>query len=90
MTTCPECKGTGLVPRKVWTQGPYVEAAHPAVNAARPAYRTITQVPPYLFIDRVSRGDARRLVTWWDGHTLHYHERRLDDAGRFWQVWRTR
>ena len=39
--TCPECKGTGLVPRKYWTQGPNVEGVHPAINARRPAYLTV-------------------------------------------------
>ncbi len=42
---CPDCKGTGLVNRKAWTAGPPHRGIHPAILAARPAYRTIVSVP---------------------------------------------
>lgn len=42
---CPECKGTGTISKKAWTQGPNVDGVHPAINARRPAYRTIVQIP---------------------------------------------
>lgn len=41
---CPDCKGTGLIHRKVWTQ-PKVEGVHPAIAASAPAYRTIASFP---------------------------------------------
>ena len=44
---CPECKGTGTVPRKAWAQVPSMEhtGIHPAILARRPVYKTIVYVP---------------------------------------------
>jgi len=42
---CAACKGTKRIPKKVWTQGPPVEGVHPAILAARPAYRTVVEFP---------------------------------------------
>jgi hypothetical protein len=62
---CPTCKGSGTVPRKVWTQGRPVAGVHPAIQASRPAYRTIVTVACEACggsgLTAVEKGDDRAL-----------------------------
>jgi hypothetical protein len=43
MAPCTVCGGRKYVCKKAWTQGPNVQGVHPAINARRPAYRTVVQ-----------------------------------------------
>ena len=43
--TCATCKGTGLVPKKVWESTPVMVGIHPAILAGTSAQRTVRYFP---------------------------------------------